>query len=247
MPPIKGERMSKELSEINGEFNPSIIKPAYLIRKCLLKYIRKYAPELTGSVMDFGCGSKPYKSLLINAEEYVGVDFQGQGHSHENEQIDVFYDGLNIPFDNNRFDGIFTSEVFEHVFNLEHIVGELNRVLKPGGKIFITCPFAICEHEQPNDFARYTSFGLKDLLERNGFTIISFEKAGTSMETICQIFISYFYFDVIRRLFGKIPGVRTVVALVFITLLNVISLFLNLISPKGKDLYMNNVVLAVKK
>jgi SAM-dependent methyltransferase len=125
--------MSTESKVIDKEFDPSIIKPAFLIRKCLLKYIKKYAPELKGSVMDFGCGSKPYRPLLINATEYIGVDFQGEGHSHENEIIDVYYDGQTLPFENNRFDGIFTSEVFEHVFNLEHMVGELNRVLKTGG------------------------------------------------------------------------------------------------------------------
>lgn len=239
--------MSTESIVINKEFDPSIIKPAFLIRKCLLKYIKKYAPELKGSIMDFGCGSKPYKPLLLNASEYIGVDFQGEGHSHENEIIDVYYDGLTIPFENNRFDGIFTSEVFEHVFNLEHIIGELNRVLKPGGKIFITCPFAICEHEAPNDFARYTSYGLTDLLRRNGFEVLVFEKAGSSFETISQIFISYFYFEIIRRFFGKIPVLRTIISWVSILFLNIISVLLNFILPNGKELYMNNVVLAVKK
>ena len=53
--------------------------------------------------MDFGCGSKPYKSLF-NVEEYLGVDYYNEGHPHENEQIDVFYDGKNLPFPDNYFD-----------------------------------------------------------------------------------------------------------------------------------------------
>ncbi|MBK8311763.1 MAG: class I SAM-dependent methyltransferase [Chitinophagaceae bacterium] len=109
-----------------------------------------------------GCGSKPYKSLF-NVNEYVGVDYHGQGHSHENEQIDVFYDGVLLPFPDNYFDSVFSTEVFEHVFNLEEMILEIKRVMKPGAKILVTCPFAIPEHEQPNDYARYSSFGLKHL------------------------------------------------------------------------------------
>ena len=205
--------MKSYLPSISRDFDPLIIDPSYLLRKRLLQKLMKLIPEMSGSLMDFGCGSKPYKPLFI-VTDYIGVDFQGQGHSHENELIDVFYDGNTLPFANNRFDSIFSSEVFEHVFNLEHMLKELNRVLKPSGKMLITCPFAICEHETPNDFARYTSFGLKDLLERSGFKILQFDKVGTAFETSSQIFISYFYEGVVRRLFGRIPVVRTIAKIV---------------------------------
>lgn len=238
--------MPPDLSLIPRDFNPPITEPAYLMRKRLLKALLKYTPQLSGSIMDFGCGSKPYKSLF-NVKEYLGVDFHGQGHSHENELIDVYYDGISLPFESNRFDGIFSSEVFEHIFNLEIILKELNRVLKHGGKLLITCPFAICEHEVPNDFARYTSYGLKDLLQRNGFEIITFEKAGTASETISQIFISYFYSGILRKFLGKIPVVRTVAKIFFISILNILSILLNAILPRRNDLYMNNVVWAIKK
>jgi len=44
------------------------------------------------------------------------------GHPHLNEQIDVFYDGKKVPFEDGHFDAIFSSEVFEHVFNLPDIL-----------------------------------------------------------------------------------------------------------------------------
>ncbi len=145
---------------ISFEFNPNITFPAWLTRNRLLKAIETCVPELEGTLLDFGCGSKPYQSLF-SVEKYIGLDFENPGHPHVNEQIDVFYDGKKIPFSNDYFDSIFSSEVFEHVFNLEEILKELNRVLKTGGKILITCPFAICEHEVPHDFARYSSFGIR--------------------------------------------------------------------------------------
>ena len=82
---------------VKYEFNPNIFYSGYILRKKLLLAINKYSHFMQGKMMDFGCGSKPYKSLF-NVNEYVGVDFQGQGHSHENEQIDVFYDGVLLPF-----------------------------------------------------------------------------------------------------------------------------------------------------
>jgi SAM-dependent methyltransferase len=237
--------MKQNLSLIPKDFNPRISDPSYLLRKRLLQSVSKYIPKLSGSVLDFGCGSKPYKSLF-EVNDYIGVDFNGQGHSHENEVIDFFYDGSHLPFEDCTFDGIFSTEVFEHVFNLEDILKELNRVLRPGGKLLVTCPFAICEHEAPNDFARYTSYGLSDLLKRNGFKIINFEKCGTAYETISQIFISYFYLAILRKYLSKIPIVRSLAKLVFIPVLNGGTILLNFLLPKSNDLYMNNVVLAVK-
>jgi SAM-dependent methyltransferase len=238
--------MKSNFKSVPAQFNPGLHQTAYLIRKVLLKAVAKHVHQLSGSIMDFGCGSKPYKSLFT-VDEYVGVDYNGEGHSHVNESIDVFYDGVHLPFDDNRFDGIFSTEVFEHVFNLEDILKELNRVLKTGGKMLITCPFAICEHEQPVDFARYTSFGLKALLERNGFKVLEFDKAGSASQTISQLFISYFQTHIIRRVFGKIPVVRTAVSYFFMTVFNLLAIVGNLFYPKGDDLYMNNVVVVVKE
>jgi 2-polyprenyl-3-methyl-5-hydroxy-6-metoxy-1,4-benzoquinol methylase len=116
--------------KVNKEFDPLIGQSFYLTRSLLLRHLKKHFGQLKGRMLDFGCGSKPYKSL-INADQYVGMDYQGQGHSHENEQIDVFYDGKMIPLESNSFDSVLSTEVFEHVFNLEEMLAELHRVMKP--------------------------------------------------------------------------------------------------------------------
>ena len=173
-------------SEIPRGFNPNISMPAYLIRKRILQGIQNNIHNMSGHMLDFGCGSKPYKSLF-NVSSYVGLDFQGDGHSHENEQIDVYYDGKTIPFPDNHFDCVFSTEVFEHVFNLDVVLTEINRVMKKDSLILITCPFAICEHEVPNDFARYSSYALKHIMEQNDFEVVHFEKLGNSIEAITQL------------------------------------------------------------
>ena len=122
-------------------FRPGKNNPFYFIRRDLLGKISQNAPELTGKLLDFGCGSKPYQSLFINASEYIGLDYEGEGHSHKDEQVDVLYDGRHIPFPDNSFDSVFSSEVMEHLFNPDEMLPEINRVMKPGAKILITCPF----------------------------------------------------------------------------------------------------------
>ncbi len=234
---MKNEKLARD-------FNPRITFPAYLMRNRLLKSISKKAPELTGHLLDFGCGSKPYQSLF-SVEKYTGLDFENPGHPHLNEQIDIFYDGKKIPFPDDHFDAVFSSEVFEHVFNLEEILQEIRRVMKPGAKILVTCPFAISEHEVPNDYARYTSFGLKHLFEKNGFTVISFEKSGNHVETVYQLWIMYIH-QHITPFVRKIPVVRSAFRFFSYTSLNLLALLFSKILPKRQDLYMNNIILCEK-
>jgi len=145
-----------------NDFYPDYFHPYYFIRKGLADHIQLHASQIKGKLLDFGCGSKPYQSLF-SVDEYIGIDFKNEGHPHDGDQIDFYYDGKTIPFEDNHFDSVLSTEVFEHIFNLGDVLNELNRVLKHGGKMLITCPFVWIEHEMPHDFARYTKFALEDI------------------------------------------------------------------------------------
>jgi SAM-dependent methyltransferase len=178
-------------------------------------------------------------------EEYTGLDFENPGHPHINEQIDVFYDGKHIPFEDGVFDAVFSSEVFEHVFNLDEVLRELNRVMKPGASILATCPFAICEHEVPHDFARYSSFGLRSLFQRHGFEVVHQEKTGNNVEVVIQLWIMYLHQHVNPK-FRKIPGLRSAFRFISYTSLNLLALAFDRILPRRQDLYLNNVIFCKK-
>jgi len=151
-----------------------------------------------------------------------------------------------LPFENDSFDSIFSTEVFEHVFNLPEMLDELNRVLKPGGQMLITCPFAICEHEQPNDFARYTSFAIRHLLQQHGFEVVQQEKLGTAVQALWQMRITYWNLHVLYKL-RNIPVVRSGARLFFNSMMNAAAWLSNAVLPSSNDLYLNNLVLASKK
>lgn len=227
------------------EFNPGILSPTWITRQLLLDGVSKYSIQLKGRLLDFGCGAKPYRSLF-QVDEYIGVDYKGEGHDHTNEEIDFFYDGKVLPFANDSFDSVFSTEVFEHVFNLDDMLIEINRVMKPGGKLLITCPFAICEHEQPNDFARYTSFAIRHMLIEHGFEIVQQEKLGTAQQALWQMRITYWNLHIIR-LVRKIPVVRSAARFFINGGMNMAASVVNFMLPKAQDLYLNNLVLAKKK
>lgn len=227
---------------IEHEFKPTIWHPYYFIRKGLVVKISEYKHFLTGRMLDFGCGSKPYRSI-IQVDEYIGVDYNGEGHLHDNEQIDIFYDGKTIPVEANNFDSALTSEVFEHVFNLEEILQELHRVLKPGAHILITCPFVWKEHEIPNDFARYTRFALKNLLENSGFVVEVEDKTGNFVEAVFQLQVLYLYDHLFPKV-QKIPLIRPLFKLFFIAVPNIFGRMLSRVLPLSKTMYLNNVIVA---
>ncbi len=218
-----------------------LVNPFFFIRRNLYKNVRCFASVLSGRVLDFGCGSKPYRKLFYHASQYVGCDISVSGHSHENEEVDVYYDGKTLPFENESFDSIFSSEVFEHVFNLDVILSELNRILAGGGIFLCTVPFVWNEHEVPFDCARYTSFGIKDLLEKHGFEIIEMRKSTLYVETIFQMFIEYLRYECsgpIKN--GYLLFLLQVLCFMPITVLGILA---SKILPQNDSLYCNNVIL----
>jgi len=227
------------------DFNPSLLHPYYFIRKGLLNKIKQYAHYMRGDVLDFGCGVKPYRTLFTVAKSYTGVDYENPGHSHLNEQIDIYYDGETLPFAANSFDSIFSSEVFEHVFNLEEILPEMNRVLKPGGHLLITCPFVWPEHEKPHDFARYTLFALRSRLEAAGFTIEVLDKSGNFFTAVCQLRIAFFHDVILPKL--TFPVLIKATRFFILPFLNTAALLFNKILPGNQDMYLSNIVVAKKK
>lgn len=230
---------------IAAAFNPNITHHLYLLRRGLLKAFKRLIPQLQGKLMDLGCGLKPYRSLF-NVDEYIGVEYHGDGPTYDKGFADVFYDGHTLPFPDGHFDSVFSSEVFEHIFNLPEILPELNRVMVPGGKMLVSFPFALGEHEAPADFARYTSFAMRHLLETNGFEVIELVKTGSYVEAVMQLRMVYWELYLLKPV-KNIPIVRSIIRKSVFSIGNIWALFLNSLLPKGTELYMNIVVLAKKK
>ncbi|MFO1525295.1 MAG: class I SAM-dependent methyltransferase [Turneriella sp.] len=229
----------------NKEFLPNFlfvfVNPFFITRRYLYKNIEHVARQIgRGKLLDIGCGTKPYESFF-QVEAYVGLDYRKEG-KNQNLKADVFYDGGKFPFKKGEFDSALATEVLEHVFEPDLFMSEIYRILKPGGLCIMTVPFLWDEHEQPYDYARYTSFGLRALVEKHGFEVVEQIKTGNFVSALGQLFCTYLYYYFSRnRLLYAIAR-----PLVFAPL-QIFTLLFAQIFPKHQGLYLDNIILIKKK
>lgn len=218
-----------------------LVNPAYLMRRGLAEAIRNRADKMDGTLLDFGCGARPYESLF-NVQNYIGLDIEVSGHPPDGKKPDIYYDGKHIPLEDESVDHVFAAEVFEHVFNAQELYREIFRVLKPGGTFLMTCPFVWPLHEQPYDFARYTPYALASELSNAGFSDLDVEKKGHPIEVIFQLLLNYLH----ENMLPKWNLARGALSLVYCLSLNPAARLLASILPDSNTLYLSNVTLAVK-
>jgi len=227
-------------------FQPTFVgvftNPFFISRFKLFREIKKVAPFISGRVLDVGCGQKPYKSLF-HSTEYIGMDVEVSGHSHVNEQIDVYYDGTRFPFEDNSFDSVICNQVLEHVKTPKETISEIHRVLKPNGYALLTVPFLSDEHEQPFDFYRYSSFGIKYLLEAQHFNILKTVKLNRNLALIFSHFWNTFMYKLLKTPYPIISLLITPIVHAPVTLLGYLFC---LILPRTKDFYVDLLLLICK-
>jgi SAM-dependent methyltransferase len=124
-----------------------------------------------GRMLDAGCGDVPYYGIYRHlVTGTTCIDWPGS--SHGAAYVDAFVD-LNspLPFAAASFDAVLLADVLEHVAEPDALVGELGRVLAPGGALILSVPFLYWVHEAPNDYYRYTEFALRRLCARAGLEV----------------------------------------------------------------------------
>jgi len=216
-----------------------IITPFYFARRGLYLSIKRLVEHITGAVLDVGCGSKPYQHLF-GANTYIGMEIQRTA-KQGSMKADVLYDGKVFPFRTEYFDSVLCSQVLEHVFEPNAFLKEIYRVLKPGGSLLLTTPFVWDEHEQPADYARYTSYGLHYLLKTNGFRIIEQCKTISDGRCFFQLANGVIY----KKIMPLSKSVRFAFSAIF-PLVNLLGSLIGRLLPRNQDLYLDNVILARK-
>jgi len=214
------------------------INPFYFARRGLARHVRDLGQRITGITLDVGCGSKPYE-CLYGASEYVGLEYDTP-QNRLSKKAEHFYDGETFPFEDSEFDSVVANEVFEHVFNPDRFLDEVSRVLRPGGMVLMTIPFVWDEHEQPHDFARYSSFGIRSLLERHGFEMIEQRKSMDDVRVIFQLINAYLY----KKTVTRNGWVNLLVTMLLMAPFNLLGELFGVLLPRNPDLYLDNIVLA---
>lgn len=118
------------------------------------------------------CSHLRYVSQDICQYEGVGDGYGLQTGTWNTSEIDLVCDIVNVPEPDASFDVILCSEVFEHLPDALKALDEFARLLKPGGKLIITAPFASFAHFAPYHFATgFSSYWYEYHLPQRNFDL----------------------------------------------------------------------------
>lgn len=157
----------------------------------VLPHLRKVLPFFKGEVLDVGCGQSPYKFLLNKDQaKYYGIDItEADRFNYHNSDV-TYFNGQDIPFGDEKFDGLICTEVLEHVEGYQRLIDEMHRVMKTGATGIITIPWSARYHYIPWDFFRFTPSSLKTMF--SNFSEARITNRGTDVTVIANKVIVMF-------------------------------------------------------
>ena len=121
-------------------------------------YVSRVSNKFQGYVIECGAShSNNYKSYFSNFSDYKISNITGSYDLH----VDITRSSL----EDSSVDGLVLVSVLEHIYNIESVVSEIERVLKPGGKALITIP-AMCSIHGDEDYWRINIQGIEKLFYR---------------------------------------------------------------------------------
>lgn len=103
-------------------------------------------------------------------------------------------------------------EVLEHTNNPNKAIENIYKILNKGDYLLASTPFNFHIHDEPNDFFRFTYFGLEMLLKN--FSEVKIKKRNGWLESI---FINIIRLEKEKNLFSKIIG-KTFILFYFVLL-----------------------------
>ena len=138
------------------------------LRTEIEKFSRTYATERS-TVVDYGCGAKPYRPLFPKACRYIGVDVC------ENPWADIVTEvGRYLPIPDALADLVVSVQVVYLVRDFDFYLRECRRLLKPDGRLFLTTHGLWTHHPASGgDYYRFTQDGVRHILKSSGFRCLT--------------------------------------------------------------------------
>ena len=139
-------------------------------------------------VLDLGCGDGRLTAELdageLTAADVSRVALDRARRRVPHAQIAELEPDDPLPFDDGAFDLVLCAETIEHVRDVQLLLSEARRVLKPGGTLALTTPAGPPLMRPPEPLSPHLRFltrgSLRELLGEMGFEVRSLERrAGT--------------------------------------------------------------------
>lgn len=145
------------------------------IEDAVKEFAAGLAPD--ASVLDAGAGEGRHAAFFPK-QRYRGVDLAVGDAAWDYRGLDVVADLAALPFPTACFDAAINIVTLEHVREPAGALAEIARVLKAGGRLLLIVPQDWEVHQAPQDYFRFTRYGVRHLLERAGFADIRVLAAG---------------------------------------------------------------------
>jgi len=171
--------------------------PDHLVISQLWKDIHEATRYASGRLLDLGCGNAPYRNWFApRVKKYVTADSPPVG-----DAVEVACESEHLPFQDASFDTVLCTQVLEHVPRPWLAASEMARVLKPGGMLILSCPQYWVLHEIPQDYFRYTPYGLRILFPESNWRWVEHRQQGSTWAVIaCALWQSFRTFGRAKRL-----------------------------------------------
>jgi len=164
--------MNDTASDAMRRLNPRPWDHDYVVMREMANAYRTLIARHLGSskaltVVDYGCGPMPYRPLFdAVASSYIGADLE----SNPDATVFLRADG-SLPLEDESVDVVVSSQVLEHVLDVDQYLAECRRVLRKGGTLLLSTHGMWIYHPHPTDVRRWTHWGLRFDIERCGFGI----------------------------------------------------------------------------
>lgn len=149
---------------------PRLWDADYCLLKGLVKVVSDFSLKYVKAektIIDFGCGAKPYRTLFSATCRYIGVD------ACDNPHAEILIEpGERVPLDDGFADVILSTQVVYLIPEFDLYLKECRRLLNSDGRLFITTHGTWTHHPASGgDYYRFTHDGLRHILKRSGFEI----------------------------------------------------------------------------
>jgi SAM-dependent methyltransferase len=140
----------------------------HAVRQAAVDFTRQYGVELKGQrALDFGAGDSPYIAHFNALDcELLRADLAPT----DPKVLRIAPDGR-VPVEDGSMAAVLSTQVLEHVPDVQSYLREALRMLRPGGVFLLTTHGAWPYHANPTDMRRWTVDGLPYECEVAGFEV----------------------------------------------------------------------------
>lgn len=135
------------------------------------KSLLKNGQQARGLMLDTCAIAQQVQKLLWAGWRYMSPDYYQTAAEWYRTRPQIGGDGQRLPVKAKSVDTVLRLDMLEHLPRPESCLAEIQRVLRPGGRLVLQLPFLYLLHDTPYDFHHWTIHGLRTRAECYEFEI----------------------------------------------------------------------------